>query len=126
MPEHQLKATKSAPKEKKPSRVLGWLDGLMPIQRWLGNEFPVRFVDGALWLLLLGIILIGAEHNAERQVRLLRKKKEEVDNTRAAFTIMKANFMKQGKQSELAPAMSNLGIVESKQAPYKIVVKEEE
>ena len=113
---------KSAPKERKPSQVVGWLDGLMPIQRWIGNEFPVRYVDGALWVLLLGIILIGAEHNAERQVRLLRKKKEDIENVKAAYMIKKATYMKLGKQSELTPIVFKMGLVESKEAPKKIVV----
>ncbi len=124
MSQNKLNKPKPAAKERKSSRFLGWLDDLMPIQRWLGNEFPVRYVDGALWFLLIGIILIGVEHNAERQVRTLRKKKEELETIKASYTIMKSNYMKQGKQSELAPIVATMGLVESKDAPQKIVVQE--
>ena len=92
----------------------------------VGDKFPVRYIDGALWLLLIGIILIGCEHNAERQMRQIRMKKEEIDYLRSGYTIIKSNFMKRGKQSELIPQVEQMGLVESKTAPNRIVIKEEE
>jgi hypothetical protein len=114
------------PKKQKPSRLASWLNSFSPFRQLVGDKFPVHYIDGALWLLLIGIVLIGWEHNAERQVRQIRKKKEEIDNLRTKYTIMKASFMKRGKQSELIPQVAEMGLVESKQAPHRIVIRTDE
>lgn len=108
------------------SRVLTWLGQWFHIEKWIGGrEFPVRYLDGTLFLLLLGLIVIFFRINAERQMRQLRKATEEVNNYRAAYTILKANYMKMGKQSELAPKVAKMGLSESRKTPRRIQVKRE-
>jgi hypothetical protein len=126
MAKNILKTPPPPPKKRQPSEFALWLNGFSPFRKMIGDKFPVRYIDKALWLLLIGIVLIGWEHNAERQMRQIRKKKEEINDLRAAYTIIKSNFMKRGKQSELIPQVEQLGLVESKNAPYRIVVKVEE
>lgn len=106
------------------SRVLSWLGQWFQVEKWIGGrEFPVRYLDGTLYLLLLGLIVIFFRINAERQMRQLRKATEEVNNYRAAYTILKANYMKMGKQSELAPKVAKMGLSESRKTPRRIEVK---
>jgi hypothetical protein len=126
MAKNILKTPPPPPKPKRPSELAIWLNSFSPFRKMVGDKFPVHYIDGALWLLLIGIVLIGWEHNAERQMREIRKKKEEINDLRAAYTINKSNFMKRGKQSELIPQVEQLGLVESKQAPRRIVVRESE
>lgn len=117
-----------APKKTKKvnSKVLIWLGQWFDIEKLLGGrEFPVKYVDSALFLLGLGLIVVFFRINAERQVRQLRKANEEVNNLRAAYTIRKAHYMKMGKQSELAPKLEKLGLKESRQTPKQVVVKSE-
>ena len=108
------------------SRVLTWLGQWFHVEKWIGGrEFPVRYLDGTLFLLALGLVVIFFRINAERQMRQLRKATEEVNNYRAAYTILKANYMKMGKQSELAPKVLKQGLYESRQTPQRIQVKRE-
>ncbi len=120
---------KSPPTPAQPQEASGlavWLNSFSPFRRMTGDKFPVHYIDGAMWMLLIGLVLIGCEHNAERQMRQIRKKKEEIDNLRSVYTIVKSNFMKQGKQSELIPQVERMGLIESRTAPNRIVIKAEE
>lgn len=110
-------------KPKADSQVLRWLGQWFNAERLIGKEFPVRYVDRAVFLLFLGLFLIGFRLNAERQMRQMRKTKQEIHQLQAAYTIRKSHYMKMGKQSELAPQVAPLGLVESRQAPSRIVIK---
>ncbi len=106
------------------SKVLTWLGQWFNIEKWIGGkQFPIKYLDGTLFLLILGLIVVFFRINAERQMRQLRKANEEVNNLRAAYTILKANYMKMGKQSELAPKVEKMGLKESRQTPQRIVVE---
>ncbi|MEI7587402.1 FtsL-like putative cell division protein [Runella sp.] len=108
------------------SRVLTWLGQWYHVEKWIGGkQFPIKYLDGTLFLLGLGLILIFFRINAERQMRQLRKANEEVNNLRAAYTILKANYMKMGKQSELAPKVEQFGLKESRKTPQRIAVASE-
>ena len=107
------------------SKVLGWLSQWFNVENVMGGkQFPVKYIDGSLFLLCLGLIMVFCRINAERQMRQLRKSNEEVNNLRAEYTILKANYMKMGKQSELAPKVEVFGIKESRKTPQRIVVEE--
>jgi hypothetical protein len=107
------------------SRVLTWLGQWFHVEKWIGGkQFPIKYLDGTLFLLALGLIVVFFRINAERQMRQLRKANEETNNLRAAYTILKANYMKMGKQSELAPQVEKMGLKESRQTPQRIEVKE--
>ncbi len=107
------------------SRVLGWLSQWFNIERLTGEkQFPIKYIDGSLFLLVLGLITVFFRINAERQMRQLRRANEEVNNLRAGYTILKANYMKMGKQSELAPKVEKFGLKESRKTPQRIVVEE--
>jgi Bacteriodetes cell division protein (FtsL-like) len=107
------------------SHILNWLGDTLTfnLEKRIGDEFPVRYLDRALFLLVLGIILIAFRLNAERQVRMTKKMTLENDKLKAAYTILLANYMKNGKQSEIAPVVAKFGIEESRKPPYKVVVK---
>ena len=71
------------------SRVLGWLSQWFNIERLTGEkQFPIKYIDGSLFLLVLGLITVFFRINAERQMRQLRRANEEVNNLRAGYTIL--------------------------------------
>jgi hypothetical protein len=119
-----IRDDRPAPKPKKMnSKVLRWLGQWFDVEKWLGGrEFPVKYIDSALFLLGLGLIVVFFRINAERQVRQLRKATEEVNNLRAAYTIRKAHYVKMGKASEIAPKVAKSGLKESREAPKQVVV----
>ncbi len=106
------------------SKVLGWLGQWFNVEKWIGGkQFPIKYLDATLFLLGLGLIIVFFRINAERQMRQMRKANEEVNNLRAAYTILKANYMKMGKQSELAPKVEKFGLKESRNTPQRIAVE---
>lgn len=112
------------PKTKNKSRVLSWLGQWFKVEQLMGGtQFPVKYIDSALFLLGLGLVLVFFRINAERQMRQMRKANEDVNNLRAAYTILKANYMKMGKQSELAPKVAKMGLKESRKTPQRVEVK---
>ncbi len=77
------------------SRVLTWLGQWFHVEKWIGGkQFPIKYLDGTLYLLVLGLVIVFFRINAERQMRQLRKANEDFNNLLAAYTILKANYMK--------------------------------
>jgi Bacteriodetes cell division protein (FtsL-like) len=118
--------TKTQNKPASESHLLNWLGSALTfnLETKIGNEFPVRYLDRTLFMLILGVALIAFRLNAERQVRMIKKMTLENDKLKAAHTILLAHYMKNGKQSEIAPLVVKFGIEESKKPPYKLVIKE--
>lgn len=87
------------------------------------DGLPVRFVPYILYFTLVGIFYIGNSHYADKTIRKITKLDQEVQDLRADYTTMKADYMYASKQSEVAARVKKLGLVESDTPPYKIVVE---
>ncbi|MCU0354523.1 MAG: FtsL-like putative cell division protein [Cytophagales bacterium] len=91
----------------------------------LGGVFeqglPIRYIPHILFLTFIGIIYIGNIHYAEKNIRKVNRLKREVDDLRADYTTIKAEYMLQSKQSEVANKVAKQGLVESSVPPYKVV-----
>ena len=85
---------------------------------------PVRFVPYILYFTLIGLFYIGNNHYAERMVRKRNQLEQEVEDLRANYTTLKAGYMLESKQSEVAKRVKPLGLIESDTPPYKLVVSE--
>ncbi len=86
------------------------------------DGLPVRFVPYILYFTLVGIFYIGNSHYAEKTIRKITKLEQEVEDLRADFTTLKADYMYASKQSEVAEKVKKLGLEESSTPPYKIVL----
>lgn len=120
-----------AAKQKKQRRriwMASWLNDFIGLDRLFGedNAWPIRHIDRILWVTFLLVLYIGLNHNAERLVRRIQRTKNQVDELRAQATVLRANFDKSGKQSELAKRVVGLGLTDSENPPHKIVVKSDE
>lgn len=78
-----------------------------------------------LFISVLCIIYIGSRHYAEKKIRAISKLETQVEDLRADFTTLKAAYMKDSKQTEVAKKVRSLGLVESKEPPFKIIVEDE-
>ena len=120
-------ATKSQ-RAKRPGKVQNWLNEAIGLDRLFGpdNLWPIRHLNRILWVSVLLILYIGLNHNAERLVRRIQRTKADVDEARAEYTTLQADFMKSGKQSEIAKQVAGSGLSDSQTPPQKIVVKADE
>lgn len=118
-------------KQKKQRRrlwIASWVNDFIGLDRLFGedNAWPIRHIDRILWVTFLLVVYIGLNHNAERLVRRIQRTKTQVDELRSQYTVLQADFMKSGKQSELSKRVATLGLSDSQNPPHKIVVKTNE
>ena len=85
------------------------------------DGLPVKFFPYVLFLFLLALIYIGNGHYAEKSIRKINRLEIEVEDLRADYTTLKAEYMLMGKQSEIAEKSGEIGLNESMEPPYKIV-----
>lgn len=87
---------------------------------------PVRFLPHILFIMMIGILYIGNRHFAEKTIRKITFLESEVQDLRADYTTLKAEYMLATKQSEVLRRASKLGLVELNNPPYKIEIKPDE
>lgn len=83
---------------------------------------PVKYIPHIVFTTFLCIFYIGNTHYAEKTIRKIEALETEVEELRADFTSMKADYMFSSKQSEVAKKVRDLGLRESKSPPNKIIV----
>lgn len=85
---------------------------------------PIHYLPQILFVFGLLLFYIGNSHYAEKTVRKINRLETEVEDLRADYTTMKAEFMFSGKQSEVAKKVSDKGLRESLNPPYKLIIKD--
>ncbi len=124
MAKNTFRTPKAVARQKRKNRLTTWVNDVIGLDRLFGenNAWPIRNIDRILWVTVLLIIYIGLTHNAERLVRRTQRTRTEVDELRAQYTTLQADFMKSAKQSELNKRMTPLGLTDSQTPPRKLVV----
>ena len=118
---------KSPPKRERVPRVSPFtkLEKVFRMDTSFDTGLPSRFVPYILYFTIVGLFYIGNSHYAERMVRRLDKLESEVEDMRANYTTLKASYMYESKQSEVAERVKKLGLEESEIPPFKVVVPAE-
>ncbi|MCV9387133.1 FtsL-like putative cell division protein [Reichenbachiella ulvae] len=102
------------------------LESFINVERLFENGLPIQFLMPILYVTVLCIIYIGNLHFAEKNIRKISKLRVQVEDLRADYTTLKADYMYTSKQSEVAKKAAKLGLKETIDPPYKIVVKASE
>lgn len=114
-------------KGKKPSNSLfSIIERKLKLNTLFDGGVPSKYIPHTLFLLVLGIFYIGNNHWAEKTIRKINKIQIEVEELRADYTSLKADYMFASKQSEVAKKVKNTGLKESSAPPNKIVLKKGE
>lgn len=109
-------------KKKKGQGIFSGLEKKMQLENYFEEGFPVRHLPKIAFIMILGLFYISNTHYGEKTVRQINRIRVEVEDLRADYTTRKADLMFAGKQSELAKKVKPLGLKESLNPPYKIVV----
>ena len=72
----------------------------------------------------LGILYIGNGHHAENTIRKINEAQKQVEDLRADFHTLKADYMFNSKQSEVASKVKESGLRESTEPPLKIIAEQ--
>ncbi len=100
------------------------------LERWLKvDEFSIQRISGdylphGLFLMLLGVIYVGNGHYAENTIRKIDRIQKQVQDLRADYHTLKADYMFDSKQSEVSAKVSKLGLRESSEPPVKIIAEQ--
>ena len=94
------------------------LDGSFLTKENVLNNLPFVF-----FLTLLAIFYIGNSYYAEKTIREIHSLNKELKELRSEFITSKSALMFRSKQSEVADAVAELGIEESRIPPKKIVIE---
>lgn len=115
-------------KEQKPEKggsLFSRIDNFFRVDTSFDSGLPVRFVPYVMYFTCLGLFYIGNNHYAEKTIRKISQLEGQVEDMRANYTTLKADYMFASKQSEVARRVKKLGLQESETPPYKITVEEE-
>jgi hypothetical protein len=85
---------------------------------------PVRYIPYVFYVSVFVIAYIWNAHTSDKLVRNIGKLKTEVNDLRADYTTLKAEFMFKSKQSEVAKEVQSLGLEESMVPPQKLNTEE--
>ncbi len=108
------------------SSMFSGFEKKLKLETYFEEGFPVQYLPKILFVMLLGILYIGNAHHADKTVRAINHAQSEVEDLRADYTTLKADVMFASKQSEVARRVKELGLRESIDPPYKIVVDDSE
>ncbi|MGE0772459.1 MAG: FtsL-like putative cell division protein [Cyclobacteriaceae bacterium] len=102
------------------------LERRLKLESYFEEGFPVQYLPKIIFAVVLSLIYISNTHHAEKTVRKINHLQSEVEDLRADYTTLKSDLMFAGKQSEVARRVKALGLKESLNPPYKIVVRQGE
>lgn len=110
---------------KRKNNVFAKLESLFGMKGLLDEGVPVKYLPYILYIFFLLLIYIGNSHLSEKSVRKINRLEAEVEDLRADYTTLKAEYMLSGKQSEVARKVSKMGLEESLEPPNKIKTTDE-
>ena len=106
--------------------VFSTLEGRLKLDHVFESGIPPKYLLRTLFLTVIGIFYIGNNHWAEKTIRKIDKIQVEVEELRADYTSLKADYMFASKQSEVAKKVNYKGLKESSTPPNKIIIEEGE
>lgn len=126
MSENKFKIGQNKKESSSRTSIFSGLERRIKLETYFEEGFPVKYLPKILFVLALSLIYISNTHYSEKTIRKINQTQTEVEDFRADYTTLKADLMFSSKQSEVARRVKALGLKESKNPPYKIVVEDGE
>lgn len=98
----------------------------LKLDRFLTEGLPVHYLPQTMFVVGLLLLYIFNSHYADRTYRKVSRLQQQVEDLRADYTTLKAEYMYASKQSEVAKKVKEFGLEETKEPPFKIIVEESE
>lgn len=116
--EEQKDVAEQKPKE--PSRLTRTVKKLADFDFNISNEWMIRQIPFALFIVFLLLLHIWNVHNNERIIRKTDKLSKEIKELRSEYISILSDLMSQSKQSTVAQKLDTIGIKELTSPPIKI------
>ncbi|SDE71181.1 hypothetical protein SAMN04487996_106275 [Dyadobacter soli] len=121
------------PKRKREYSLFNWLNKFLPLDKVFGEKLPgqeerlpVKYFYYFGWVIILLVAYERIGFQSEDYVRKSIKLKKEVDDLKAEYTSIHAEYERAGKQSVVVEKVQAEGLVENLTPPKKIILKEDE
>ncbi len=109
----------------KGKNIFAIMERLIRVDWLFQNGVPLKYLPNVLFTILLIIFYIGYNHYADKNARNISKLESEVEDLRAHYTTLKAQYMYARLQSEVKKKVAPLGLEESLNPPAKISLPNE-
>jgi len=116
---------KVKPKSKQGKNLFTLLEASLKTTGLVEENLSGKYLPYILYLMFLGILYIGNGHYAENTIREVDLIQRHVEDLRADYLTLKADYMFSSKQSEVAQKVQTINLYESLVPPYKIEIKNE-
>jgi hypothetical protein len=107
-------------------KLFKMIENVFKVDKLFEDGVPIKYLPYVLYITFLLIIYIGNNHYAERTIRQIDQLKVEVEDLRADYTTLKAEYMYSSKQSEVSKNIAEKGVVESSVPPFKVKIDKDE
>jgi hypothetical protein len=84
---------------------------------------PTAYVPYVLYLVLLGLLYVALAHSGDRLQRDYLVTKREVQDLRFDYMTLKADYMLESMQSNLAKQVEGIDMIQPDEPPFKIEVE---
>lgn len=118
-----LKNKDEAPKSEKKG-LFSAINKAFRISGIFDEGVPIEYLPKVVWVVVLLILYIANAHYTEKTIRKIDKLKYEVQDLRTEYITLKAAYMFDSKQSEMAKKVAPLGLEESKYPPLILTINE--
>lgn len=97
-------------------------DETFSLEKTLQEGLPIHYVPYVLYIALIGVLYIGNTHYADKISRKYDVLKKDVEDLRADYTTIKADYMYESKQSEVERKVAQMGLEEGVIPPFKVEI----
>lgn len=105
--------------------LFSWIEKFLKLDSTISEVVHIKYFPQILFLTCLCLIYISNRHIADGKVRDIAKLEREVNQLKADYTMLQANYMLATKQSEIAQSAKALGLKPPKESPLKIILQDQ-
>ena len=105
--------------------IFSRMERVLKMEGIFEKGLPVKYLPKIMFLTGALIMYIGNSHHAEKMIRNIGKLEVQVEDLRADFTTLKADYMYARLQSEVAKKTKIIGLEESSEPPMKIIMADQ-
>jgi Bacteriodetes cell division protein (FtsL-like) len=115
------------PKRQAPPPVKGSTGRLIEQIRTLefGDNARAKLVRYFMFVAACGLLYIANAHYADRSIREINTLQRKVEELRSGYTTLKAKSILEGKRAEIRQKVNALGLAESNEPAYELVMEED-
>ena len=125
MPKNTYKVKSKKLKQESES-VFSFIENKFSLNNLFRNGLPLKYIPYILFITAIGVFYIVNHHYTEKTIRKIHKVEQQVEDLKAHYRTLQADYMHARLQSEVAKKVNKIGLKESSTPPKKIVIKKGE